>query len=177
MGPSLVRADVPHATWLTIVHQSDMLEIQSASNTKLDIFGTFTLHLPTGKSRTRVRVGVVVKLAVLVLLENTFFDRFVCSIHLDDRKFFQEHSPPVSILSLPKTRNVAKKKENLYLSQEVEENLAPFLMPTPCNSKTITAARKVVPKAMCETPMLASIDAAALIEVVFMKIWPKHMHS
>lgn len=58
-----------------------MLEIRRDSDTKLVVSGNITLHLCMDESRILVKFDVVDQLAVPVLLETTFTDRFIKSIH------------------------------------------------------------------------------------------------
>lgn len=85
-GPILIQVDFLEPTWLDSVRQHDMPEIQSASNTKLTVSVTITVHLRMSESRTLVAFTVVEKLAVPVLLWITFINRFKKSVHQAERK-------------------------------------------------------------------------------------------
>lgn len=57
--PNLIRAHVLHPSWRDSICQCDMPDICSASDTKLKVSGTITLHRRMGESRICVNFGVV----------------------------------------------------------------------------------------------------------------------
>lgn len=91
-GPNLTRTDVLDPGWVQNIHQRDVPEIRSASDTRLSVLGTITLHLRMGESRTCVMVGVVEKLAVPMLLRKTIIDRFIKQVNRTKGKL--SHTTP-----------------------------------------------------------------------------------
>lgn len=51
-GPSLIRADAMYQIWLDNIGQSDISEIQAASDTKKVVSGNITFKHPMGVSLT-----------------------------------------------------------------------------------------------------------------------------
>lgn len=164
-GPNLRGADLLDQNWLDNIRQRDMLEIRNASNTKLVVFGTFPLHLCMGESRTLVTLDVVEKLAVPVLFGTTFIDKFIKSIHADERKINLHHSAPVPIL-MPHEFNCEAKRNSSDTHQFIAQYPALLVMPISSESKYITAARQVALKAIYETPVLVSTNAVAPVEEI-----------
>lgn len=62
-----------------------------------------------GSSRDRVIFNDTDKLAVPVLLENTFIDKIVKSIHPARGKIDCHYTPPLPVVMVHKARNEAKK--------------------------------------------------------------------
>lgn len=87
------------------IHQCDIPDKVSASDTKLKDLQTITLHLSMGESRTCVNFGAVNSLFVSVFLRTTHIDRFIKSIHLAERNIFPHHSPPVPTIKIRKARS------------------------------------------------------------------------
>lgn len=69
VGPNLIRVDVLETSLRDRVHQRDMPESRSTSDTKLKVSGTIALHLRMGKSRIHVKINIVKGLLLSVLLE------------------------------------------------------------------------------------------------------------
>lgn len=68
-GPDPMAADVQIQTWMNYIHDREMPEVGGASDTKLVMSGTVTLHLRMVESRTWLTFCVADKLIVPVLLE------------------------------------------------------------------------------------------------------------
>lgn len=137
-GPSLLRADVLDPTRLDSVCQRNMPEVQSASNTMLNVSDNNSLEDRTGESLTRARSSIADKLAVPVLLRTIFVDKVIRSIHPSERKIVQHDSPPRPVLLLYEARSAAK-KDVLNKCREIEENLALFATLTWKYAKNLTA--------------------------------------
>lgn len=106
-GPSLIRADVLSQSWLDNIGQTDKPEIRSATDRILVAFGNTTHHLCIGESRYQATFGMVDKLALPVLLQTTFIDKFTKTIHPAEREIVPHQSPPVPILVVHKTKREA----------------------------------------------------------------------
>lgn len=108
-GSNLIRASIPEQSWLDNFNQHEIPEIQSASDRKLATFWTSTLHPFVSESHTQVKFSVVGKQVIPVFLGPNFIDRSIYFIPSARRNFVPHPSPWVPILTLPKTRTVAKK--------------------------------------------------------------------
>lgn len=108
-GENLMRANVLERSLLSEFRQTEMPEIGSACDTKLVMFGIITLYFCMCKSRTEVIFEVVDKLAVLVILEPTFIDRFTKSIHLSETMIELHCPPPVDIQMVHEATSSAEK--------------------------------------------------------------------
>lgn len=86
-----------------------MLEIRSASDTKLKVSEIITLNICMDESQTRVTFGVVNKLAVPVLLVTKLIDRAIKSIHTAERKIVPHHSSPISVSMVRDAQSEAEK--------------------------------------------------------------------
>lgn len=64
------------------------------------VFGTIILHIHLGDTRVSVMFRIFKKLALLVLFETTFIDRFVEGIFPTERKIFPYNLQPLSILKI-----------------------------------------------------------------------------
>lgn len=78
---------------------SVICQSSSASDTKMKVSGTVTVHLHMGESHRHVNLRVVNELDFTVLLEAMFIDRFIKSIHPVERKIITHQSPPVPIFN------------------------------------------------------------------------------
>lgn len=87
-----------------------MPEIHSASNTRLKISGTVTLHRRTGEYRTSIIFGLVDKPVVLVFLRAKFIDNLVKYIYSMKEIMISYHSSQVLILMKDDTSSEAKEK-------------------------------------------------------------------
>lgn len=94
-GLNLIRFDVLDRCRRDSTFQHEMLDIGSASDTKLKVSGIFTITLRVVKQSTRVTIGVVKELFVPVFLRTAFFDRFIKSSLAARRKIVLHHSPSV----------------------------------------------------------------------------------
>lgn len=65
-GPSPIRANVLDQTWLNNIRHCLIPEARCASETKLIVSGTISLHLCMGESHVRVTCDVVDKRAIPV---------------------------------------------------------------------------------------------------------------
>lgn len=93
-------------------------------------------------------------------------------MHPAESKNVSQHSSPVPILTVHKARNEAE-MDRSDPCQGDEASLAMFVTSIGCETKYIAVARQVVLKAMCETPVLVSIQATALVYVRPIKTCPK----
>lgn len=75
-----------------------MSEIRNASYTKLTESETAALHFCIGNYHNRVKFGTVEKLDEPELLEMSFIDRSINSVHLAKGRNAPYHSPPVPIV-------------------------------------------------------------------------------
>lgn len=87
-----------------------MLEVRSASDTKVVIFGTITLHLRTGRPRTCVTVGVAETSDVPVLSGKTFIDCLIKSVQPADGIMVPHRSPLLLTSIVHEAWCVAEKK-------------------------------------------------------------------
>lgn len=118
-----------------------------------------------GESPTRHKSDVVNEVLVLILPRRTCTNIFIKSVHPSKRKIVPYYSQPLQTLMVQKA-GIASKNYKSNTHQESTERLAQFMMPTRCSHRNITAARRVVLKAMCQTPVLISIQLAGLIEMI-----------
>lgn len=172
-GPNLIETDVLYPGWLDSIRQRDRSNIRSASYANLDVSGTITTYLLMGESRTFVNFGVVNELVVPVLFGTIYIDSSIKSIHPAERKVVPHHSPTVPILIVYEA-NSKPEKNNIEARQEVEEELTLLETPIKCEPKCITVARQVVLKAMCETLVIVSTQAAGLTESIPCAYVAKH---
>lgn len=84
-------------SWLDSSHKCDMPDIGSASDNKLSVSGTITIHLRMIEEGTPVSLDFVSELVVPVLFGTTYNDRFTKSIHSAERGEVFFHFSPVSI--------------------------------------------------------------------------------
>lgn len=111
-GPKLIRDDVVNLSRLDCVRHGDMPEIRRAWDTRLNVSGTITLYLRMGESRTLVTFDVMDRLDVPVLLQTSFKDYIIKSIHLAERMIFTYRSPPVRILKVHEAKREAEKNSS-----------------------------------------------------------------
>lgn len=148
-----MRADLLDPGWLDSIHQTDMPDIASASNTKLKMSGNMTHDLHMTESRTRVSLGVIGELFIPVLSWKTCIDGFVKPIHRAERKSVSYRFPQMITLLIHETGRETE-MDNSDTRQEVSKELALFVTPSNCDCKYITVAGQVVLKGICETPVL-----------------------
>lgn len=74
------------------------------------------------------------------------------------------HCPPVPVLMLHEAKSEDEKNSS-DIREIIEQDPALLVTTAECEPKNITVARQVDLKAMCETPVLVSIQAAGVIEV------------
>lgn len=146
------------------IRGSNMSEIQSASDTRLVVSGTVTLHLCIGESHTWVLFCVLDKPVVPVLLRTTFMEKFMKYIHPVERKIMLHLSPPVPNLMVDEA-NSGPKKSRLDSRQLIDQDPAVLVTPISGRPNYISAARQVVPTAMLKRSDLVSTQAAGLVEV------------
>lgn len=106
-----------------------MPELRNASDTKPVVSGTITVYLSMKEPNTRVTIVVVDKLAILVLLETIFIDRFIMSIHPTERKIIPHHSPPIPSLLIHETKSAAE-NHSYDIGQFRKQDPALLGMPT-----------------------------------------------
>lgn len=75
-GPSLIRADILDPSGLDSVHQRNMPDIFSESNTKLKVSGTVAVQLRMAEAHTLVNLVAVCELVILVLFKTTSINIF-----------------------------------------------------------------------------------------------------
>lgn len=172
--PKILRADVLHFSWLESIHQRNMTDRRSASDKKLEIFWTITIHICMSESRSRVNFGVIDELIVPVLSGTTYIDWFVKSIHLAERKIMLHHYPSVPILMIRETRCEPEMNKPDFC-HEVEKDLELLLTAIRCERMSITVARQVGLKAMIDTPVLVFRKPAGRTEVTCRGIMARKM--
>lgn len=95
-GPSFMRSNVLDQM-LDCILQQNILKIRSASDTKLPLYGTFTILVFIGESETRKIIVTFGKLSVPVLLGTPFIDRFVSSTYTYEGKTVPHYSTLANI--------------------------------------------------------------------------------
>lgn len=85
------------------------------------------------------------------------------TIHPAEGKIGAHHSPPVPIMTVHEAKNEDKKNTS-DMRQFMNRYHALLGTTTSGEPKYITAGRKVVLKAMCETSVVVATQAAGLIE-------------
>lgn len=103
-GPNRIRAYVSDRSWLDSNRQRHLLDIHGASETKLLVSGTITVHLCLSESRTRISFSDVNKLVVTFFLGMTNIDRIIESIHAAETKVLPYQFPQVPILMEHETK-------------------------------------------------------------------------
>lgn len=90
-GTDISCAEILDPSWLNSIRQCDIPDIRRASDSKLKVSVTITLDLLMDETRTQINFGAVDILFVLVLLAKTHVDRFIKSIHPDERNIGPNH--------------------------------------------------------------------------------------
>lgn len=128
-GPNSFRADVLNPNWLDNIHQLDLADIRSASDSNLKVSGTVTRQLRIGKARTRINSSVVSDLAVSVLLATTYINKFIMRMHLVERYTIPYQPQLVPILIVNNDEREAEMKKS-GACQEVKKDSALLVTPT-----------------------------------------------
>lgn len=94
VGVNLTCSDILNYREMVNTGQRDMQDICGASDTKLNVSGTTTLHLCMGESYTCVNFCVMIELVVPVKPGLMYIDRFMKWIHPLESKIVPHHTPP-----------------------------------------------------------------------------------
>lgn len=144
-----------------------MMDIRSASKTKVKVSASLTLHhLSMGEVPAFINFSVLGKLVVPVLLGTTYIKRFIKLVHPSEGKVIPYRSQPVPILMRHEAMRTAK-DEKAHSRQKDTKRLALLMTPSRFERQNITVVRQVVLKAMLETSVLTSTQAAGLMNMIF----------
>lgn len=110
VGPNVIREDSPSKQEPGMVRNTSE-HLTSATNQKVHIAETVTLHVRMGDCCLRAVFGLVKNLCLSVFLDTSFSDRFVKWSVLSERKIFMYNSDPFLILQMSKEDNRLEKSE------------------------------------------------------------------
>lgn len=174
--PNFIQGDYSVPSRLDNVRQRDMPDIRGVSNTKINMFGTITVHQRMSGSRSCDDCGTVNELVKTVLLASTYIDRFIKSIYPAERIIVPHQSPLIAVLMLAEAKSESK-KNNTEALQKVEEELALLVTYITSQSDYITVAGRIVFMSMCKTSLIVSTKASGLVEVFRLAIVIKIMRA
>lgn len=117
---NLIRADVPELSLLEIIRQCNMPGIQVASGPRLTATGAINLCIWMNLSSTRVTVGAVDTLLVLMLLGTICNDRLIKSIYHVKEKIHPYYALPVPISSLDEVQiTIVRNKSDIREERKI----------------------------------------------------------
>lgn len=139
-GPNLIGENDLCDKWLPAVKSEQKPQLQSVTYQKLPMVGKITVHVRVGGARVRVDFGAVRQMAVPVLLESSFIDKYDREIVPDKRKIVPHNSESIPILAVLK-------------EVETEEERA------------IKVARMITLAPPSETPVPVGTSPSGIVEV------------
>lgn len=166
LGASFVRADVLNPSCRDRISLHDMTDIPNASSTKLVVSGTIHFRLRICELNTHVTMSIVYSFCIQILLGTTLIDGAIRSIHPVETVIFPYFSPRVLISIAQKNGIVANGEENLDIRHSNIKDLAWFVLHTDSEVRSVTADHQVALKDKCESPVLVSMDAGCLQEII-----------